>query len=140
MQIPCVQLIRLLADHFSVFFSSFALPSQMFPVICHTSRAPPSPLSAAATRQMLPVTLRDAQARPALSSLSGPACSARRQTVVIINCALLRGLLPALSASAQLFKGSLHCRPLPATALQREREMCARETGLIAKDRTQEEG
>lgn len=57
-------------------------------------------------------------ASPVLSSLSGPA---RRQTVVIINCTLLRGLLPALSASAQLFKGSLHCCPLPATALERER-------------------
>lgn len=56
---------------------------------------------------------------PVPSSLSGPA---RRQTIVIINCTLLRGLLPALSASAQLFKGSLHCRPLPATALERERE------------------
>lgn len=87
------------------------------------------------THQTFPLMLMDAQ-EPRCRHDRAPA---RRQTVVIINCAALRGLLPALSASVQLFKGSLLCRPLPATALERERDVeGGGERGLIAKDRTQE--
>lgn len=105
-----------LADHLQLEqLESFSFHSP--DVMCHTSWFLISSVSGR--------DLTDSLSHPerhtctVLSSLSG---LARRQTVVIINCSPLRGLLPALSASTQLFKGSLHCRPLPATALERERE------------------
>lgn len=84
---------------------------------------------------MLPVVLEDAHALPC-RLLSGLAC---RQTVVIINCTLVRGLLlhsqPPLSylKGAQMLPADCHSFRERGGVRERERE-------LQAKDRTRRRG